>query len=207
MKKLLMMAAAAAVILPMSAQAADSATGTVNLSANANNTCAIRGISAGAGTTLSSLPFADTAGAASATVALSLGDDAMNQTTALTSSTIKNLTLSAFCNYATHNVSLRSANGGLTNAATTSTVGTFNRRIEYTANITGWDTSAVASLTANGVVTDATASQDTATSPVTAATNVTNANLAITTTANATAPLLAGSYTDTLTIRLGAAFS
>jgi hypothetical protein len=207
MKKLLMLAAAAAAILPMTAQAAESAEGAIALNANASNTCAIRGITAGSGTVLAT-PFNNTTGgAASATATLNLGNDAMDPTTALTLATTKNLTLNAFCNYATHNVSLKSTKGGLVNAAATTTVGDFNRRIHYTANITGWDsTSAVASFTTTGLLTSASESPDTGSSPVTAATNVTNANLVITTVADTTNPLLAGSFGDTLTVKLGAIF-
>jgi hypothetical protein len=207
MKKLLMMAAAAAVILPMGAQAADTASGSVTLSAAAPNTCAIRGISGADVTT----PFSNTAGGTdSASVAIAFGGSAVDPLTARAIETTKSLTLDAFCNYA-HVVQLQSANGGLTNTATPQVVGSFARRIQYDAKLILWNSDnagdTLAALPAAGEVNSGTASLTNGTaSSVTTPVNRSTAQVQITTRAGTDNPLLAGTYGDTLRIRLGTGF-
>lgn len=202
MKKLLMMAAATAAILPMTAQADATAYGRVNLEANASNTCAVRGISGDA--TYSGDTVSGSANPAS--VSLSLGSDVIDPTTAFTKAATKTLTLSAFCNYGDHHLSLHSKNGGLTNTASTPVSGLIHRRIEYKATLSGWGPTD-ASVEADGDLTSGASSGDSEKSTkVAAATATTTAKLNITTKANSAAPLLAGLYSDVLTVKMGAAF-
>jgi hypothetical protein len=208
MKKLLMLAAATAAILPMTAQADATAYGKVNLEAKASNTCAVRGIS-GAETYSGGTVSGDKN---PASVSLSLGSDVIDPTTAFTNSATKTLTLSAFCNYGDHHLSLHSKNGGLTNPASTPFSGVFHRRIEYKATLSGWGPTD-ASVEADGDLTSGASSaggvsfgDSEKSTKVTAATATTTAKLSITTKANSTAPLLAGLYSDVLTVKMGAAF-
>jgi hypothetical protein len=205
--KRLLIAAVALSALPFAAQAADTASGDVTLSATAPNTCAIRGIAANTGNGALT-PFSNTTGgAATASSTLALDNASVIDTTTATALANTNvLTLNAFCNYASHSIQLRSANGGLTNVATTSTVGDFNRRIAYNADLAAWGSS-TASVAATGTLTSGTASQVTGTAiTVAPAVNTTTATVTIATVAAAGTPLLQGSYGDTLTVRLGTAF-
>jgi hypothetical protein len=202
MKKLLMLAAATAAILPMTAQADATAYGKVNLEAKASNTCAVRGISGDA--TYSGDTVSGDKNPAS--VSLSLGSDVIDPTTAFTKPATKTLTLSAFCNYGDHHLSLHSKNGGLTNTESTPISGVFHRRIEYKATLSGWGPTD-ASVEADGELTSGVSFGDSEKSTkVAAATATTTAKLSITTKANSTAPLLAGLYSDVLTVKMGAAF-
>jgi hypothetical protein len=211
MKELLMLAAAVAAILPMTAQAAESAEGAIALNSIASNTCAIRGITAGRGPAgvVTTGPFTNTTGGvASATATLNFNNELMDQTTAFTKALEKDLMLNAFCNYADHTVSLKSANGGLTNGAPTPTVGTFNRRINYTARVRDWaPTGRVAELVTNGTLTESGTSSESAFTLVGPAINKTGASIRINTLPDSSAPLLAGAYSDVLTVKLGAAFA
>jgi len=218
MKKLLMLAAAAAAILPMTAQAADTATGTVTLNADAAPTCAIRQITRGAagfgqGTYTDSVE--STTGATTAAATLDFNSMLMNQTDATIQTVIEqDLYVDAFCNYAAHNVSLSSLNGGMINTSGTpvTTGSTFNKRIPYNARIRDWAGGPRAELDATGTVTSSVGNTvTTLPSLVTGAFNSsrrdgTRASIRIKTAADASNPLLQGDYQDVLTIRLGAAF-
>lgn len=208
MKKLLMLAAATAAILPMTAQAEAIATGKVTYTATAADTCAIRGLTAGAGSGVTNPEFNNKNGGAAeaaATVTFSK-NELINPDTAVSLQHSETVNLSGFCNYV-HSVQLESANGGLINTTngTDLTVGDFNRRITYTANITGWGPGTIAPLdTTDGVLTNAVATKKPGTAATgRAQTNALNARLNITTVANNTNPLLAGTYSDVLKIRLG----
>ena len=218
MKKLLMLAAAAAAILPMTAQAAATVNGTINLVAEGKPTCAIRQITRGApgfgkGTYTDSVE--STTGATTATATLDFGDLLMNQTDATIQTVIEqDLYVDAFCNYGDHHVSLTSQNGGLINTSSTPVTlkSVFNQRIPYNARIRDWDGGPRAELDATGPVTSSVGKTvDSLSSKVTGAFNSskrdgTRASIRIKTEADASNPLLAGTYRDVLTIRLGAAF-
>lgn len=220
MKKLLMLAAAAAAILPMAAQAqnVNSATGRIELKANSNKTCGIREItkgSRGPGTyTDSTNTTVDNTKVV--TASLDFGNGLMNQTNATTNGTVAksehDFYLKAFCNYAGHTVSLKSLNGGLTNIAATAIAegSTFNKRIPYKAEIRDWNSGPFATLDAKGAganpSTNSTQNTITAfTTPINTAVNTDNASIRIETAPDST-PLLAGAFSDTLTVKLGAAF-
>jgi hypothetical protein len=214
MKKLLMLAAATAAILPMTAQAqtVNSATGTINLEADANPTCAIRGIikgSRGQGTYTNSTNT-NVDNTQTVVASLDFNNLLMNQTNASTNGVIEqDLYLKAFCNYAGHTVSLKSQNGGMTNPASTVIAdgSIFNKRIPYKARVRDWSlTGPSAELTATGTVTDSVQTTVSAGTVVQRAVNTDNASIRIETVADASNPLLAGTYSDVLTVKLGAAF-
>lgn len=216
MKKLLMMAAAAAVILPMGAQAADTASGSVTLTATTPNTCAIREFSVDGVATNN---FADTNGGADAgtlavTFGQTTGDSPVDLTTARAVARTRTVTLDGFCNYADHKIQLQSAFNGMTrngqqNEPTAS--GDFNRRIQYNALIRFWGSAnpddRFAELAADGpVATNATSQKTGTSSNIGKAVNTSGtqkAVLYINTLDTSSAPLLAGTYTDTLRLRLG----
>jgi len=220
MKKLLMLAAAAAAILPMTAQATvNSAQGVITLTANSNNTCAIRAIIRGRDGAGTYTPSSNTTvnNLVDVTASLNFGDLLMNQTNANTNASAANsghdFYLRAFCNYAGHTVSLKSANGGLINTTGPQIAAgsTFNKRIPYQAEIRDWNSGPFAVLNATGAgadgsLTNADVRTVTASSLITEkAVNNDNSSIRITTAANST-PLLAGTFSDTLTVRLGSAF-
>jgi hypothetical protein len=216
MKRIIALSAAVAVVA-MSGQAlADaSAQGSVNLSATAADTCAIRGITAGtsSGATQTGSGVSgttDTVGAVSSLPAnAAIGYTGLfNTTTAETNSLINTMNVSAFCNYAGHQVRLRSANGGLTNTSAVAESGSFARRVNYSASLENWGTATTTTMTTgavnqlNATVSQTTTAGNAGVTPV----NTSAAVLRVTTTAFNGAPALAGVFSDTLTVRLGAAF-
>jgi hypothetical protein len=216
MKRIIALTAAAAVVA-MSGQAlADpSAQGSVNLSATAADTCAIRGITAGtsSGATQTGSGVSGTTDTVGAVASLSTNaaigyTGLFNATTAETNSLINTMNVSAFCNYAGHQLRLRSANGGLTNADSVIESGSFARRVNYSASLERWGTATTTTLTTgaanqlNSTVFETTTSGNAGVTPV----NTSSAVLSVTTTAFTGAPALAGTFKDTLTVRLGAAF-
>ena len=219
MKRLLLTAAAVVAVLPMTAQAAATANGTVDLSATVADTCAIRAINGGtlsgatatnstaAGTGLTASGSDSVAGAALSYTTAQLFD----ATTAATNALTNTFVLNGFCNYSGHNVSLQSTNNGMVRAAGgASPQGTFVERVNYTAEVTGWGTGGGSStLATDGVATSRTAGTAKVGAGVQtpgAAVNDADATLTIVTVANASFPALAGTYSDRLTIRLGATF-
>jgi hypothetical protein len=219
MKKLLMLAAAAAAILPMTAQADTNptATGSVEVTTFVEDTCAISGLTDGGGDAGFSRQFINNNGglATASTqpwVKFESGDlvDATNARATVASHIVK---LSAFCNYAQHNVSLESEKGGLTTSDNASTNGIFNRRIAYNAKISNWG-GVSGDLAPLNTGTDATFLTSNTTTVKRAFTEVplashstgtTVADLTITTVAS-TVPLVQGAYSDVLKIRLGRRF-
>jgi hypothetical protein len=214
MKKLLMLAAAAAAILPMTAQAqsapaAGDAAGNVTLNATAANTCAIRGLTSGMGTGDTVPEFISEFGEATgAATVIFKGNELINPVTAMTKGHQEKVVLSGFCNYQ-HSVKLESQNGGLIAIANANVVpqGNFNRRINYTAKITGWGPGEIAALAtgndaANGTSIPSSGAKTTGRAP----TNALQGRIDMTFVENTTAPLLAGIYSDVLTVHLGTDF-
>jgi hypothetical protein len=104
---------------------------------------------------------------------------------------------------------LKSQNGGMTNTASTAIAegSTFNKRIPYTARVRDWSlTGPSAELSATGSATDSAPTTLSASTAVPRAVNTDNASIRIETVANSSNPLLAGTYSDVLTVKLGAAF-
>ncbi len=217
MKTLLMLAAASAAILPMTAQAAPKAEGVVTYKATNPNACAIYKLAKGPGTgvTEPTYPitppttgaFAGSADGAEATVTFE-NDELFNPASSFAKGHTETVVLGAFCNY-THNVQLVSQNGGLINNGTSAT-GNFGRRINYTADITGWDSVAIAALDTTRsdrpVTNNSVAPKSGTKTESIRATDAPSAALNITMVANDSVRWLAGDYEDVLTIRLGTGF-
>jgi hypothetical protein len=215
MKKLLMLAAATAAILPMTAQADGNptATGLVAVDTRVEETCAISELVGLTGVGGASNEFRNSIGGVTAPDQVRVqfqSGDLVDPITARAKSEIQVLKLSAFCNYAVHNVSLESRNGGLTNGAVVASNGAFHNRIAYNAKISNWGSVAgdLAAFSATGDMTKNVSERKRGTSPVDRAVHVTGAtaaSLTITTVAS-TVPVLKGDYSDVLTIRLGRGF-
>lgn len=183
MKKVLLGAAVMAVLGAMSAGAfAQSASGTVNVTATVTATCTIGGSSTSGPQTL----------------------DFSNGGSSLISTTGQTATFaSADCNTPTH-ISLSSAHGAATlggTATTASSSGGYANYFDYTA-------AATFSTASNSLNTATTATigsaESTAGGSGTATTNPATGNLAVTITPANGSKLQAGSYTDTLTVTLTA---
>lgn len=202
MKKILLAATAASMMIAGSAHAASSASADVTLSANVPNTCYIRSLAPAS--LPSNVSGTNVSNTTSGAVTISYGTELADANTAIALQKTATYNLSAYCNYASHTVGLKSTNGGLVTASNATTVGSFDHRINYTANYT-WDGTVAPSITTSGNLGNGN-SVSTFVDNQTAAlpTNTTNAVLTITTTAG-TDPLVQGSYTDTLKISLGAA--
>jgi hypothetical protein len=185
------------------AQAQDTANGVVTANATVPNTCYIRSIDGITGT--GSLVNGTAGTTSSAT--LSYANGLVDTATALSTSKTTALNVSAYCNYALAPVKLTSDNNGMVNTATTLTSGTFNKRVNYTASLSGWGTASNATLTTTGTATSNTAGAALVGTPVTAAeaVNTTNAVLQIVTTGSGTTPMLAGTYSDVLRVTFGPA--
>jgi hypothetical protein len=219
MKKLLMLAAATAAILPMTAQAAGTnptATGSVTVETRVEDTCAITGLTDGTGQGSVYEPFTNAAGGVSSAADAKLKFNSgvlVDPTTARAKSVPKVVKLSGFCNYGGHWVSLESQNGGLTTPSNATSNGVFNRRIAYNAKISNWG-GVSADLAAFDTGIDSTflttsnmvaKSGSTRVSLASHSTSTTAADLTIETVAS-TVPLVKGDYSDVLTIRLGRGF-
>ncbi len=227
MKKLLMLAAAAAAILPMTAQANTTtangpfptANGSVALETKVEDTCAISELSNGSGAAGFSGRFIDNSGGLTEATSQPLVKfesgrlvDPTNARAKAVSHTVK---LKAFCNYARHTVSLQSDNGGLTAASDSNPTasGIFHRRIAYNANISNWGGARAVlapldTLTGGTDLTSRTSSVKRGSTIVDLASHSDTANaaeLTITTVAS-TVPLVQGDYNDVLRIRLGGSF-
>lgn len=197
MKRILFAAAALAAFgFNTSAMAADSATATVTMGGTVADTC-----------TLQAPTFAATTGAPTntattntSTVALSLADS----TTAQLKASGFTLTYAGMCNYA-HQVGIKATNGGLLNATPVAPVGgTFVQRIGYTASAV-WATKTVAvpgAITSTVSATGEIAAQA-AVHEAVIGSNQGDLVLTVGIAAVAT-PVVAGTYSETLTLKIGA---
>lgn len=202
MIKRILPAAVAMAAIAGAAQASDTANGALTLNANVPNTCYIRGVTS---TSLAdNATLSGGAAGAESTATLTLSTQTVNADTAIAVAKNYVLNVSAYCNYASHGVGLRSQNGGLTRSAAATVEGAFEQRIPYTAQLTGWTGATVATLNATGDRATQAAAEQKVNATSTRAVNVTNARLAIGTLAG-TNPLVSGAYSDVLTLRLGAA--
>lgn len=136
----------------------------------------------------------------SAAVTISYQNELADSTDAHALQKVVTYSLDAFCNYASHNVAIKSVQGGLVTANNPSTVGDFDHRINYSANFT-WG-SVTPTITTTGNLNNGNAEPAVDNQVAALPTNV-NSTLTITTVAG-TRPLVAGSYGDTLRISLGA---
>lgn len=213
MKKLLMLAAAAAAILPMTAQADPTANGQVTVHTKVEDTCAISGLSSFSGLGDVYEPFNNTAGGvfsgANAKVKFESGE-LVDPTTARAKSETQVLKLTAFCNHINHTVALQSQNGGLTTSSNPNSNGDFHRRIAYAAKISNWGGASadLAAFNTGGTLTTGVATISGGSSVVSLPSHSNTAKAALLTiqTAASTVPLVQGNYEDVLKIRLGAGF-
>ncbi|MBV9541047.1 MAG: hypothetical protein JO167_07245 [Alphaproteobacteria bacterium] len=205
MKKLrLLGAAAAALMCAAPAMAADTATNNIGISGTSPNTCTLN---SGAQTAATNAAF--TPGSGSSTLAITALASAADASLQATSAT---LTFVGMCNYK-HNVGLKSANSGLQNANTSNDPvagsGSFIKKVGYTASYTwaGHSSSGSENLTfTNNVGTGASAAASTTTGATFAVAGANQGNLVLQLDVAASAtPVVAGTYSDTLTVQIGAA--
>ncbi len=171
--------------------AADTSTTVVTLSGTAPSTCNIP--TAPSAPSASNMTLAGGGTAAANTVNVSSIFDAT--TGALTGGNITLRFGNVICNY-NATVGLRTLNGNLTAAAGTIVGGTFLNDIDYTAQAT-WGAAPVATLNATGTA-------GATTNVVSGGANVADLDLTITVAPSAT-PVIGGTYSDTLTLQVGAA--
>lgn len=117
------------------------------------------------------------------------------------------LRFAGMCNYA-HNVSLRSSNGYLYNTTTTTAPlgGAFVRRVGYQANFS-WAGQSVSNAIPDATSTASAGTQGSAVvSPNTAIAGANAGNLDVTLNfaSSGSTPVVAGNYSDTLTVQIGA---
>lgn len=171
--------------------AADTATTVITLSGTAPSTCNIPTAPTAPVSSNMTLNGGGTAAANAVTVT-----DIFNTTTgALTGGNITLRFPSVMCNY-NATIGLRTTNGNLTTGAATVVGGTFLTDIDYTAS-TAWGGAAVASLNATGTA-------GATTNTVSGGANVGDLDLTITVAPSAL-PVYGGTYSDTLTLQVGAA--
>ncbi len=202
MKKLILAAASLVALSSGSAFAADTQSTDVTFSGTVANTCVLKqGVfSAGTNAVLSG-----TAGgnAGTSTVALTLAD----ATTAALNSAGFTLTYAdSYCNYA-HKITIKATNGGLLNSTTgndpVATSGAFVQRIGYDADLKWMGNSFAQGPNPSTSTTDKTGDTS-ATNEMPFAVNGANRADVVLTVAIAsnTNPVVAGTYSETLTIKL-----
>lgn len=178
-------------VIAGAAQAADTATTVITLSGVAPSTCNIPTAPTAPSATNMTLSGGGTAAANTVDVS-----SIFNTTTgALTGGNITLRFGNVVCNY-NATIGLRTTNGNLTAAAGTIVGGTFLNDIDYSATAT-WGAAPVATLNATG--TPATTVNQAA-----GGANVADLDLTITVAPSAT-PVIGGTYSDTLTLQVGAA--
>lgn len=180
------------------AMAASSASADLTLSANVPNTCYIASL---APTSLpSNVGGTSASNTTSGAVTISYGNTLADPVTAVAVQSTATYNLSAYCNYASHSVALKSDQGGMVTGNNQATVGAFDHRINYTADFV-WG-SVHPTVVTSGHLDNANAVSvvDNETAPL-----PTNANTTLTiVTAQGTNPLVSGTYGDTLRVSLGA---
>ena len=189
LKKTLTHGAALALLISTSfvAHAAPSASSSITINGSVADTCTM---------SLAAASSSDVnATYAANTISITALADA---TTAVSTAASTELSIDGMCNYA-HNMSIGSANGGMTHDGTVSVVsgsGTFDNLVEYDVSVAWANT---VSLDAEGgaavTATDAPGGAYSATG-VAVSFNFDNNG--------GTDPLLSGAYTDTITLKLGA---
>lgn len=180
------------------AYAVSSASTDLSLSANVPNTCYIASL---APTSMpSNVNGTSSVSTTSAAVTISYQNELADSNTAIALQKTVTYGLSAYCNYASHNVAIKSVQGGLVTANNQNSAGGFDHRINYSANFT-WG-SVTPTITTAGNPDNGSAEPAVDNQIAALPTNV-NSTLTITTIAG-TRPLVAGSYGDTLRLNLGA---
>ena len=174
----------------------------ITITGTAENVCRIGGV-------LASDP---TAGAVTNITSTTLGNNASTLTitdfvvdaTAILNDAASTLTYAdSYCNYA-HNISMSAANGGLDHDGVVSvTGGTFTQHVNYTAIATMGAQSNTLTLAESTTAVHGAAVVSTATAV--AGANRADLTVAIDIDQSPTDPVLAGVYTDTLCIQIGAA--
>lgn len=205
MKKLILLgAASAALICAGPAFAADSASNAISISGSSPNTCTLDSGTQGAVTNSAYTP-----GAGASTLAITNLASATDASLQATSAVV---TYVGMCNYA-HNVGLKSLNSGLQNNTAANdplaSSGSFIKKVGYTASYTwaGHSSGAGETLSfSNDVGTGASAAAAATTGTTFAVAGANSGNLVLTfgITGSAT-PVVAGTYSDTLTVQIGAA--
>jgi len=197
--KLAMLAGVAFAMSTSAAHAADTAQAQFGLSAEVPDTCYILSITANTVPANAVFTGPQNAGA-SVSGELNYGTGLADPVTAKAVASTTDLNINAYCNYATHSVQMSSANGGLVTDNTSASVGTFHRRISYTADLVWNGVSDQLVATANKTTRTAVPLESTGRNLARAVNGT--ANLVINTDAD-TVPLLQGAYSDTLTITFG----
>lgn len=201
MKKFtLLCATAASMMMAGTANAAATANATLNLNASVPNTCYIIALTeiatTGSGTSDSTTN--------NASVNINFGTNLVNTTTALRDGGGSLYNLAGYCNYANHSIGIKSDNGGMTLSGPAPSVsGTFERRIPYTASFSGWGSAPTVNITASGPLTTATADPDVDNDTSSSAVLSILSPITIVVPGSGVAPLLAGTYTDVLRVRIG----
>ena len=203
MKKLIIAAASLAALASGSAFAADSQSTDVTFAGTVANTCVLKNaVSSG----LSNVTETSVAGNAGTSV-LAITNLADATSAALNSAGFTLTYADSYCNYA-HKISIKATNGGLINSTTgndpVATSGTFVQRIGYDADLK-WMGPAFAQGP-NPATSTSTKAGDAASTtqidfPVSGA-NRADVVLTVAIAANVN-PVVAGSYSETLTIKLG----
>lgn len=107
----------------------------------------------------------------------------------------QNTSVTAFCNTAAANqVTVASANGGLTHSTVTTAPANFDVRLNYTATVSHFSGSVTTDGDANFNAPDGD------TGPLSAAAGAINDTVTVTIVTDAEQPLIAGAYADTITI-------
>lgn len=198
MKRILFAAAALAAIgFNTSAMAAASASATVAMSGPVDPTCTLGTPVASATTGAVATPGASNTG-----VALTLA----NASTAALEASGFTLTYAGMCNYA-HSVGIKATNGGLLNASAVANApiaGTFVQRVGYTASAAwGGVTAAVPGATTSTSAATGVAAAMIAQQSAVAGSNLGDLVLTVAIAADAN-PVVAGTYSETLTLKIGA---
>jgi len=205
MKKMLLFGAAVVALSCATAPAfaAASASNGVAISGTSTPTCTLNSGVQSAATNATYTP-----GAGASTLAVTTLASATDATLQTTSATV---TFVGMCNYA-HNVGLMSANSGLQNASTSNdplaTSGSFIKKIGYTASYqwAGHSSTGSETLTfTNDVGTGSSAAATVTKGATFAVSGANRGNLVLQfDIAGLATPVVAGTYTDTLTVQIGA---
>lgn len=200
MKKFALLGAvAASMMMAGTAQAASTANATLNLNASVPNTCYIVALTPVVVTGSGTADFTTN----NASVNVNFGTNLVSSTTALRTGGGALYNLAGYCNYANHDIGIKSDNGGMTLSGPAPSVsGVFERRIPYNASFTGWGSTSVA-ITASGTLTNTTPSPDVDNDTSASAVASLISPITIVVPGGGTLPLLAGTYTDVLRVRLG----
>ena len=183
---------------PTAAIANATATADIVMSANVPNTCYINNLAPIV--TPSNVGATSVSNTTNGSVTISYGNTLADPITAIATPSVVTYSVNAYCNYAAHNVALKSDEGGLVTGSNQTTVGAFDHRINYAADFAWGSVHPSITTVGNLGTANAVPVVDNEIAPV-----PTNLNSTLTVaTAAGTNPLVAGTYGDTLRISFGA---